>query len=163
PLPDGTVMVSGGWRGRWNAGLRRGETTEEAVRGNLRTAAEVYPDLAGAELLHAAAGSPESCSADEIPIVDLVPGTGHAWVGPGRRRVALRLGGRGHAAGRPGPVRPRPMRAHPPPGRLTAAGPEPFGPKERHVPDRRGERRRRHRTPVRRHRPRTARPGRRGA
>ncbi|GAA1075011.1 NAD(P)/FAD-dependent oxidoreductase [Nocardiopsis composta] len=83
PLPDGTVMVSGGWRGRWNAGLRRGETTEEAVRGNLRTAAEVYPDLAGAELLHAAAGSPESCSADEIPIVDLVPGTGNAWVGTG--------------------------------------------------------------------------------
>lgn len=83
PLPDGSVMVSGGWRGRWNAGLGRGETVEEHVRGNLRTAYEVYPCLEDAELAVADAGTPESCSADGIPVIDRVPGSANAWVGTG--------------------------------------------------------------------------------
>ena len=82
-LPDGSVMVSGGWRGRWNDELGHGETLEENVLGNLRTAAEVYPELAGAALDLADAGSPESCSADGIPIIDRVPGTSNTWVGTG--------------------------------------------------------------------------------
>ncbi|GAA3737663.1 FAD-dependent oxidoreductase [Spinactinospora alkalitolerans] len=82
-LPDGRVMVSGGWRGRWNTGLGRGETVEANVLGNLQTAAEVYAGLADAELDLADAARPESCSADEIPIVDIVPGTANALVGTG--------------------------------------------------------------------------------
>ncbi|MEQ3553372.1 FAD-binding oxidoreductase [Pseudonocardia nematodicida] len=83
PLTDGSVMVSGGWRGRRNPETGQGEPTEEGVRGNLRAAAEVFPALAGAEPLEAVANAPESCSADEIPIVDLVPGLANAWVGTG--------------------------------------------------------------------------------
>ncbi|QBI54045.1 NAD(P)/FAD-dependent oxidoreductase [Streptomonospora litoralis] len=83
PLPDGGVMVSGGWRGRWNAELGRGEEIDANVRGNLRAAAEVYADLADAELDFADARRPESCSADEIPVIDRVPGTANALVGTG--------------------------------------------------------------------------------
>jgi len=83
PLPDGGVMVSGGWRGRWNTELKRGEAIDANVRGNLRTAAEVYAELADAELDLADAARPESCSADEIPVIDRVPGTANALVGTG--------------------------------------------------------------------------------
>lgn len=83
PLPDGSVMVSGGWRGRWDADHGRGRTVEENVRGNLRAASEVYAALADADLDLADASRPESCSADEIPIVDRVPGTANALVGTG--------------------------------------------------------------------------------
>lgn len=83
PLPDGGVMVSGGWRGVWNAGLGRGETVEANVRGNLQTAAEVYADLSDAQLDLADAARPESCSADEIPVIDRIPGTANALVGTG--------------------------------------------------------------------------------
>ncbi|MEU1901278.1 FAD-binding oxidoreductase [Nocardiopsis dassonvillei] len=83
PLPDGAVMVSGGWRGRWDADNGRGRTVEENVRGNMRAAAEVYADLADAELDLADASRPESCSADEIPVIDRVPGTANALVGTG--------------------------------------------------------------------------------
>ncbi|MFC9088003.1 NAD(P)/FAD-dependent oxidoreductase [Nocardiopsis dassonvillei] len=83
PLPDGAVMVSGGWRGRWDAENGRGRTVEENVRGNMRAAAEVYADLADAELDLADASRPESCSADEIPVIDRIPGTANALVGTG--------------------------------------------------------------------------------
>ncbi|MDT0303475.1 NAD(P)/FAD-dependent oxidoreductase [Streptomonospora wellingtoniae] len=83
PLPDGGVMVSGGWRGRWNAELGRGEAVDANVQGNLRTAAEVYADLADARVELADAARPESCSADEIPVIDRVPGTANALVGTG--------------------------------------------------------------------------------
>lgn len=83
PLPDGSVMVSGGWRGHWNADLGCGEVVEENVRGNLRTATEVYPSLEDAALDLADATALESCSADGIPVIDRVPGTSNAWVGAG--------------------------------------------------------------------------------
>lgn len=82
-LPEGGVMISGGWRGRWNAELGRGESVDANVRGNMATAAEVYAGLADAELDFADASRPESCSADEIPIIDRVPGTSNALVGTG--------------------------------------------------------------------------------
>ncbi|PSK95412.1 sarcosine oxidase subunit beta [Murinocardiopsis flavida] len=82
-LPDGGVMVSGGWRGRWNADLGRGEPIEANVQGNLRAAAEVYAGLADARLDIAETSQPESCSADEIPIIDRIPGTENALVGTG--------------------------------------------------------------------------------
>ena len=34
PLPDGRVMISGGWRGRWNATSGQGEPIAEQVEGN---------------------------------------------------------------------------------------------------------------------------------
>jgi glycine/D-amino acid oxidase-like deaminating enzyme len=87
--PEGRVMISGGWRGRWNPSTGRGDAQEDQVRGNVAEAAAVYPGLEGARIIEAAADRPESQSVDGIPIIDRVPGianalfatgwTGHGW------------------------------------------------------------------------------------
>jgi sarcosine oxidase subunit beta len=87
--PRNQVMISGGWRGRWDPAAGRGEAQEDQVRGNVAEAVAVYPGLAGAQILAAAADRPESQSVDGIPIIDRVPGianalfatgwTGHGW------------------------------------------------------------------------------------
>jgi sarcosine oxidase, subunit beta len=87
--PQRQVMISGGWRGRWNAATGRGEAQEDQVHGNVAEAVAVYPGLEGARILEAAADRPESQSVDGIPIIDRVPGianalfatgwTGHGW------------------------------------------------------------------------------------
>ena len=87
--PQGHIMLSGGWRGRWNPTTARGDTQEDQVRGNLAEAVAVYPGLEGARVIEAAADRPESQSVDGIPIIDRVPGianalfatgwTGHGW------------------------------------------------------------------------------------
>lgn len=82
-IPDGRIMLSGGWRGRWNAELGRGETVDAHVAGNIATAAEVYAGLRDAEVEIAEASRPESCAVDEIPIVDAVPGTANVLLGAG--------------------------------------------------------------------------------
>ena len=43
--PDGRVMITGGWLGRWNAELGRAETIPEQVQGDLAEAVAVYPAL----------------------------------------------------------------------------------------------------------------------
>ncbi|TQN33365.1 glycine/D-amino acid oxidase-like deaminating enzyme [Haloactinospora alba] len=82
-LPDGRVMLSGGWRGRWNAEQGRGELLQDSVEGNLGTAAQVFRHLRDARLETADASRAESCSADGIPVVDTVPGTSNVIVGTG--------------------------------------------------------------------------------
>lgn len=82
-LPDGQVMISGGWRGDWDATLGRGVTVPEQVEGNLRTASEVFPRLAEARFETAEADTPESCGADQIPIIDTVPGAHNTMLGTG--------------------------------------------------------------------------------
>jgi sarcosine oxidase subunit beta len=87
--PEGQVMISGGWRGRWNPATGRGDAQEDQVRGNVAEAVAVYPGLEGAQIIEAAADRPESQSMDGIPIIDRVPGianalfatgwTGHGW------------------------------------------------------------------------------------
>ena len=47
PLPDGRVMVSGGWRGRCDEATGQGEPVAEQVEGNRLEAVAVYPALAG--------------------------------------------------------------------------------------------------------------------
>ena len=47
PLPDGRVMVSGGWRGRWDEATGQGEPITEQVEGNRLEAVAVYPALGG--------------------------------------------------------------------------------------------------------------------
>ncbi len=76
-------MVSGGWRGRWNPDLERGETQAEQVRGNLAEAVAVYPALAGVSSSQAAADRPETQTLDGIPIIDQVPGTVNAFFATG--------------------------------------------------------------------------------
>lgn len=81
-IEDGVVMVSGGWQGRVRPD-GTAEVVEDQVEGNLREAAAVFPALADAQLLEAAADRPESCSQDQIPIIDVVPGTGNVLVAAG--------------------------------------------------------------------------------
>ena len=88
-LPDGSVMISGGWLGRWDAERGAGVVDPDAVAGNRRDAAAVFPALEGIELRAALADRPESASFDLVPIVDEVPGidgavvaagwSGHGW------------------------------------------------------------------------------------
>jgi sarcosine oxidase subunit beta len=83
PNLDGRVMISGGWRGRWNYQLQRGETVPEQIAGNLAEARAVYPCLEGATVTEAMADRPETISYDQIPIIDRVPGTINAFFATG--------------------------------------------------------------------------------
>ncbi|MEZ4659491.1 MAG: FAD-binding oxidoreductase [Caldilineaceae bacterium] len=88
PHPDGRVMISGGWRGKWNAELGRGETVPEQVLGNLAQAQAVYPCLHEVEVDEANAARLETLSFDNIPIIDKIPGVDNAlfatgWSGHG--------------------------------------------------------------------------------
>jgi len=92
PLARGAtqhIMISGGWRGRWNAQRRRGDTQPDQIAGNLADARAVYPCLADVAVLEADAGRVETGTIDGVPIIDRVPGihnaffatgwTGHGW------------------------------------------------------------------------------------
>ena len=82
-------MISGGWLGRWNADAGRAETTPNQVDGNKAEAMAVYPCLAEVSLAEATADRPETCTVDDIPVIDVLPGannmivatgwSGHGW------------------------------------------------------------------------------------
>lgn len=88
-VPDNQVMISGGWRGRWNPATRSGETLPDQVAGNRAEAVAVYPHLAAVPIAAAAADRPEFIAVDQIPIIDHLPGadnmivatgwSGHGW------------------------------------------------------------------------------------
>ena len=83
PLPDGRVMISGGWRGRWDAETGRGVPIAEQVEGNRLEAVAVYPALAGLAVDEAFADRAEMVSVDGIPIIDYLPGAENMLVGVG--------------------------------------------------------------------------------
>ncbi|MEM7250310.1 MAG: FAD-binding oxidoreductase [Pseudomonadota bacterium] len=108
------VMISGGWRGRWNNARGVGETTPDQVSGNFNEAIAVYPSLATTSISRATADRPESASVDGIPIIDRIPGVangifatgwcGHGWaIAPTIANHLARwaLGGRPSALLRP--------------------------------------------------------------
>ena len=88
-LPDNAVMVSGGWRGKWNDALGRGEPVAEQVEGNWAEALAVLPALAAHEITEVSTERLETCSLDGVPIIDRVEGhedviyacgwCGHGW------------------------------------------------------------------------------------
>jgi sarcosine oxidase subunit beta len=88
-LPDGSLMITGGWLGVWNSERGVGEPVAEAVAGNLAEAIAVFPCLAGTDVRWAVADRLESVSSDLVPIIDAVPGvtnclfatgwSGHGW------------------------------------------------------------------------------------
>ena len=114
PLPGGQVMISGGWRGRWDAQADRGEVIPAQVEGNMVEATAVYPALVGVRLAESDAARPESVCVDEIPIIDHVPGAtnlivGTGWSGHGfaiSLAVAKLLADWATASERPEPLRP---------------------------------------------------------
>ncbi len=83
PLPDGRVMVSGGWRGRWDEASGQGEPVAEQVEGNRLQAAAVYPALAELEVDEVFTDRAEMISVDGIPIIDTLPGAANMLVGVG--------------------------------------------------------------------------------
>jgi sarcosine oxidase subunit beta len=83
PVPGGQVMISGGWHGRWDAQVDRGEVIPAQVAGNLAEAAAVFPALVGVRLAESDAARPESACVDGIPIIDRLPGAANLIVGTG--------------------------------------------------------------------------------
>lgn len=88
-IPGGSVMLSGGWRGRWNPETRRGETTPASVAGNWAEAVSLFPAIAELEVAEATADRLETNCLDFVPVIDRVPRvsnvlvacgwTGHGW------------------------------------------------------------------------------------
>ncbi len=83
PLPDGRVMVSGGWRGRWDERTGQGEPTAEQVEGNRLEAVAVYPALADLPADEVFTDRAEMLCVDGIPIIDHLPGAANMLVGVG--------------------------------------------------------------------------------
>jgi len=82
------IMISGGQPGRWDAQAERGTALDQSIKANLADAALVFPALASAEIELADADHLESSAIDNIPVIDLVPGTDNAlysvgWCGHG--------------------------------------------------------------------------------
>ncbi len=88
-VPGNRVMLSGGWRGRWDAETRRGETIPASVAGNWADAMAVFPAIGSLTIADAIADRAETNSLDFVPVIDRVPGaanalmaggwTGHGW------------------------------------------------------------------------------------
>ena len=83
PLPDGRVMVSGGWRGRWNERTGQGEPVAEQVESNRLEAVAVYPALADLPVDEVTTDRAEMVCVDGIPIIDTLPGAANMLVGVG--------------------------------------------------------------------------------
>lgn len=83
PLPDGRVMISGGWRGRWDAATGHGVPIAEQVEGNRQEALAVYPSLAGLAVAEVYTDRAEMVCIDGIPIIDYLPGADNMLVGVG--------------------------------------------------------------------------------
>jgi sarcosine oxidase subunit beta len=87
--PDRRVMITGGWRGRWNPDSGVPEMIPGSVAGNVAQAVEVFPALEGLRVAQAVADRPETICLDGVPIIDHLPGaenvlvavgwTGHGW------------------------------------------------------------------------------------
>ncbi|WP_116050992.1 NAD(P)/FAD-dependent oxidoreductase [Amycolatopsis palatopharyngis] len=80
---DGSVMISGGWRGRWNPDTQRGEPIQDNVDRNIAEARAVFPALADTIVDRVDTSSAETCSVDALPIVDLLPTAGNVLIGTG--------------------------------------------------------------------------------
>lgn len=88
-VPEGRVMLSGGWRGRRNPATGRGETLPASVTGNWADAVAVFPAMASLQIALATADREETNALDHVPIIDRLPGlegllvgcgwTGHGW------------------------------------------------------------------------------------
>ena len=82
-LDDGSVMLSGGWRGRANPETGEGETFPDAVAGNYAEAVRVFPAIDGLEVVEARADRVETYCTDGIPIIDRLPEAPNALIGCG--------------------------------------------------------------------------------
>jgi sarcosine oxidase subunit beta len=82
------VMISGGWRGRWDPELERWGTDPDQVKANVREAIATYPTLEELTIEKADAGRQEGSCIDHVPIIGELPGIegliiGTGWTGHG--------------------------------------------------------------------------------
>lgn len=82
-IPGGSVMLSGGWRGRWNAETGRSETIPASVTGNWAEAVSLFPAIADLQIAGSMADRAETTCLDLIPIIDRLPGVSNAIVACG--------------------------------------------------------------------------------
>ena len=82
-LPDGRVMLSGGWRGRWDSASGEGRVIQSALTGNWEEAVTVFPRLGGLAVERAAADRAESICIDGVPIIDRLDTKIPVWFGTG--------------------------------------------------------------------------------
>ena len=82
-LHDGTVMLSGSLRGRWDSNADAGVADPEVLRQSLADAADVFPALAGTAPVSVDASRPESYSVDNIPVIDRLPGADTVFLATG--------------------------------------------------------------------------------
>lgn len=78
--PDGSVQVSGGLRGRWDAATGTATVDDDVVASSVADATAVFPELAGATVLSSEAARLESCSPDGIPVIDRVAGSENLYL-----------------------------------------------------------------------------------
>lgn len=82
-LEDEIIMLSGGWRGRWNPDKGLGEVVAENLDGNIQELRSVFPDMGELTVLESDASRIESAAIDQIPFVDRIPGTSNVLVATG--------------------------------------------------------------------------------
>ena len=82
-VAGGAVMLSGGWRGRWNAADGRPETIPASVTGNWAEAVSLFPAIGALQIAQAVADRAETTSLDLVPIIDRVPGVSNVFVASG--------------------------------------------------------------------------------
>ena len=82
-VPGGSVMLSGGWRGRWNPETQRGETTQASVTANWAEVIALFPAIESLAIADATADRAETNALDQIPVIDRVPGCANVLVGCG--------------------------------------------------------------------------------
>lgn len=82
-LPDGRVMLSGGWRGQWDPERGQGEVIGSAVEGNLTEAATVFPKFGELAVETAVSDRPETMCIDGVPIIDKCDSSVPVWFGAG--------------------------------------------------------------------------------
>lgn len=75
-----------------------------AASGTQHDAAAVLPALADADLVDVDAARPESCAVDDVPVIDLVPGTDNVWFGTGWSGHGFAIAPAAPLAGRRGGV-----------------------------------------------------------
>ncbi len=80
---EDSVMISGGWHGRWDENVAQGFAVDEAIADNVDEAIAVYPALRGMQVATADANHLESFCVDQIPIVDCVEGVDNLWYATG--------------------------------------------------------------------------------
>ena len=77
------LMISGGYRGRYDRETHIGTALQGSIEANIADAVATYPMLAGIGIEIADAGHLESVCIDQVPVIDRLPNCGNLWFATG--------------------------------------------------------------------------------